>query len=126
MNAQIITLPGITIDTTALRSEFSPDGYARWEGKVSITFDNSIDGVKTVVTANWSGKDLSREGTLCDFEGESEDGDERGMLPIYEACEVFAADWSAKISAALPLPSGYDAHCNDLARRGLCTCGRAA
>lgn len=117
MQTQIISLPGLTIDTTALRSEFSPDGYARWEGKVSITFDDSIDGMTTIVTANWSGEDLSRDGMLVDFEGEAEDGEMRGMLPIYKACEVFASDWSAKISAVLPLPSGFDAHTNDLNRR---------
>lgn len=121
MSTRIISLPGLTIDTTALRSEFSPNGYARWEGKVVITFDDSIDGVKTVVTANWSGKELSRDGMLCDFEGDTDEHD-----PIYAACDAYATDWSAKVSATLPLPSGYDAHCNDLARRGLCTCGRAA
>jgi hypothetical protein len=112
MNTRIIQLPGLAIDTTALRSEFSPDGYARWEGKIVLTFDDSINGVKTVVTANWSGKELSREGLLCNFEGDADEHD-----PIYEACEVFAADWSAKVSAALPLSSGFDAHTNDLNRR---------
>lgn len=112
MQTRIISLPGLTIDTTALRSEFSPDGYARWEGKVTITFDDSIDGTKTVVTANWAGEDLSRDGMLVDFEGDADEND-----PIYAICEAVAAGWSAKISAVLPIPSGFDAHTNDIARR---------
>lgn len=108
MQTRIISLPGLTIDTTALRSEFSPDGYARWEGKVTITFDK----MPMVVTANWSGEDLSRDGMLVDFEGDADEND-----PIYAICEAVAADWSAKISVVLPIPSGFDAHTNDIEHR---------
>lgn len=109
-----IQLPGLTIDFSALRSIFAASGLPRWQGKVVVTFDDSIDGLTTVVTANWAGLDESAEGMLCDFEGDVEDGEERGMLPIYRACEVFAADWSAKISEQLKRPSAWDAHANDL------------
>jgi hypothetical protein len=115
MNTPIITLPGLTINISALRSLFSPDGLPQWTGKVVLTLDDSIDGMTTVVTANWAGKEASRDGMLVNFEGEAEDGECRGMLPIYRACEVFAESWSAEIAKHLGYPSAFDAHANDLA-----------
>lgn len=111
----MIQLPGMTIDFSALRSVFAASGLPQWQGKVVLTFDDSIDGTMTIVKANWAGLDESTQGMLCDFEGDVEDGEERGMLPIYQACEVFAADWSAKISEQIGRPSYWDAHANDLA-----------
>lgn len=114
MKTDIQIAPGL-IASLNIRSVFSPDGYPQWSGKVTFTFDDSIDGTTTIVTANWSGEELSRDGILCNFEGEAEDGEFRGMLPIYQACEVFAPNWSEIISANLPYPSAFEAHANDLA-----------
>lgn len=109
---KIIQLPGMTIDFSALRSTFSADGLPRWSGKVALTFVDTIDNTTTVITANWAGKDESTEGMLVDFEGEPEAND-----PIYEACELHAADWSREISERLGRPSRWDAHNNDIRDR---------
>lgn len=119
MNTAIITLPGLTIDISALRSVFSADGLPQWSGKVVLTFDDSIDGTTTTITANWTGREERAEGELVDFEGEAEEGDHRGMLPIYKACEVFAEGWSKTIAKHLGRPSAWDAHQNDLRDRGI-------
>lgn len=112
MNSKIISLPGLTIDCSSLRSVFASDGVSpRWSGKVVLTLIDGIDNAKTVVTANWAGQDSSSEGALCDFEGESEDP------AVYEACEAYASNWSAKISERIGRPSYWDAHHNDLADR---------
>lgn len=111
MKTPVIKLPGLTIDCSTLRSVFASDGYSpQWSGKVVLTFDDSIDGMQTVVTANWQDKENAREGLLLDFEGDSKAND-----PIYAACEVYAADWSKEIASSLPRPSAFDAHANDLA-----------
>jgi hypothetical protein len=112
-----IALPGLTIDLSNLRSVFSGEGLPQWSGKVVLTFDDSVDGTTTLVTANWSGQEESTDGILVDFEGDDDEGHERGMCPLYKACEVFAEDWSAAISAQLRPPSGWDAHQNDIERR---------
>jgi hypothetical protein len=109
MNTPIITLPGLTIDISALRSIYSANGYPQWQGKVVLTLIDGIDRTSTVVTANWSGKEESSEGTLVDFEGESEDP------TIYDECEMSAAQWSIWIAKNLGYPSAFDAHANDLA-----------
>jgi hypothetical protein len=88
----------ITIDLSAVRSIFSPDGLPQWAGKVAIT----IDGHE--VTANWAGKEEQVEGKLCDFEGEPEDGD-----PIYAMCEENAKPWSDVVAKHLGRPSTWDA-----------------
>ena len=111
------TLPGLTIDLSNLRSVFSGNGLPQWSGKVVLTFDDSVDGTTTLVTANWSGQEESTDGILVDFEGDDDEGHERGMCPLYKACEVFAGDWSAAISAQLRPPSAWDAHANDIAHR---------
>lgn len=110
MRTQIDTRTAI-IDLSGLRSEFSPDGYARWEGKVRLEF---VDGGEqiAVVTANWSAdEDQSQYGELVDFEGDSDDAS------LYAACEAYAAEIAEEISAVLPRPSSFEAHQNDLARR---------
>jgi hypothetical protein len=112
MNPRIIHLLGLTIDISSLRSLFASDGVSpRWSGKVVLTLIDGIDKTETVVTANWAGTDDSSEGTLCDFEGETEDP------TVYEACEAYAPNWSAKISERIGRPSYWDAHHNDLADR---------
>lgn len=115
MNTRTIILDNLTIDFSGLRSEFSPDGYPRWEGRVVVTVDGKT------VTANWcTAGDFSRDGTLVDFEGEPEAND-----PVYDLCEQNADAWATLITARLPNPSSLDAHHNDIARRGLCTCKAA-
>lgn len=116
MNARTIILPSLIIDFSALRSEFSPDGYPRWEGKVVLTFADD----KTV-TANWiSAQDFSRDGSLVDFEGDADEND-----PVYAKCEERASEWAALVSGRLGRPSALDAHHNDIERRKLCTCKAA-
>lgn len=115
METRRIILSNLTIDFSGLRSEISPDGYPRWEGKVVV----SVDG-KTV-TANWcSAGDFSREGTLVDFEGDADEND-----PVYGKCEANAEEWASLIAERLPRPSSFEAHHNDIERRGLCTCKAA-
>jgi hypothetical protein len=97
MSTEIIALQGLTIDVSAVRSEFSADGLPRWTGKVVLTIDEEI------VTANWSGRDESNFGTLCDFEGESEE------VELYEFCERYADNFALVISAYLGRPSMWDA-----------------
>lgn len=97
MNREIIQLQGIAIDVSAVRSEFSPDGLPRWTGKVELSFDG------TTVAANWSGMEESSRGTLCDFEGESEDPE------VYEFCERYSGNFALAISAYLGRPSTWDA-----------------
>ena len=64
------------------------------------------------VTANWSAdEDLSRHGSLVDFEGDSDDAS------LYAACEAYAATIADEISAVLPHPSSFEAHQNDITRR---------
>jgi hypothetical protein len=112
MNSKIISLLGLTIDISSLRSLFASDGVSpRWSGKVVLTLIDGIGKTETVVTANWAGKEESRDGMLCDFEGESEDS------TVYEACEAYAPNWSARISERIGRPSYWDAHHNDLADR---------
>lgn len=118
MQPRIISLPHLTIDFLALRSEYSDDGYPRWEGKVVLTFDNDF-GRFDVVTANWVGVDMSRRGDLADFEGESDDA------ALYAACEAYADVVAEAITELLANPSSFDAHHNDIVRRGLCTCKAA-
>jgi hypothetical protein len=118
MNCKTIILPHLTIDFSALRSEYSNDGYPRWEGKVVLTFDNGF-GRLDVVTANWVGVDLSRRGELVDFEGESDDA------ALYAACEAYADVVAEAITELLANPSSFEAHHNDIVRRGLCTCKAA-
>jgi hypothetical protein len=118
MNPRTIHIPYLTIDFSALRSEFSPDGLPRWEGKVVLTFDNGHGRVDTV-TANWAGVDEEKRGELVDFEGESEDD------TLYAACEAHAVAIAEEISSLLSWPSGLDAHHNDIVRLGLCTCKAA-
>jgi len=116
MLSRTINLPELTIDFSALRSEYSPDGYPRWEGKVVLAFP---DG--RTVTANWrSAQDFSREGSLVDFEGEADESD-----LVYVECDEHAEEWAALISERLGRPSSFDAHHNDIERLGLCTCKAA-
>ena len=110
----IIQLPGLTIDISALRSVFAPSGLPQWSGKIVLTFDDSIDGTTTVVTANWSGEEESCKGMLVDFEGDIDEVEMRGMLPVFNACEVFALTWSKEISNRIGRPSAFEAHANDL------------
>jgi hypothetical protein len=98
MNTAIIQLQGLTIDVSAVRSEFSPDGLPRWTGKVVLV----IDG--TTVMANWTGTEEQADGKLADFEGEPEDGD-----PIYAQCEKHVDEWSEVIAKHLGMPSTWDA-----------------
>lgn len=100
MNSNVIRLPNLSVDVSAVESVFGPDGYEQWTGKVVLTFD---DG--PVVTANWAGRELKCEGTLCDFEGEPEPND-----PIYKRCEDNADVWSTAIATHLGYPSMFDAH----------------
>jgi hypothetical protein len=106
------TLPGMTIDLTNLRSVFSADGLPQWAGMVVLTLVDAVGDKTTVVTANWAGREESTEGALVDFEGDADEHD-----PIYEACEAYAADWSAAISKELSRPSHWDAHQNDIKTR---------
>lgn len=111
MNTQskIIELPGLTIDCSALRSVFADDMYSPiWSGKVTLTLIDAIAGTTNIVTANWSFDDM-----LYDFEGESEDP------VLYEACEAYAPNWSARVIERIGRPSYWDAHQNDLADRGI-------
>lgn len=112
-HCNIIELPGLTIDISAIRSVFSTNGYPQWAGKVVLILQDSIDPASVRVAANWAGREESAGGTLCDFEGESEDP------TIYEACEAHAVGWAARISERLGRPSHWDAHHNDLRDRGI-------
>lgn len=110
MRTQIDTRTAI-IDLSGLHAEFSPDGYARWEGKVRLEFLDGSEQI-AVVTANWAAdEDQSRYGELVDFEGDSEDA------LLYATCEAYASAIAEEISAVLPRPSSFDAHQNDVARR---------
>jgi hypothetical protein len=104
MNTVIIQLQGLTIDVSAVRSEFSADGLPRWTGKVALIFQDATNPASTRITANWSGQEEQAEGKLCDFEGEPEDGD-----PIYARCEKQADEWSKVVAKHLGRPSTWDA-----------------
>ena len=109
MNTTII-FPYLSIDLSGMFPEFSPDGLVRWAGKVRLTFDNGF-GKLDNVTANWSGVELRKEGTLVDFEGESDDD------ALYTRCEELADVLAAEISAVIGYPDSWEAHSRDIAWR---------
>lgn len=90
----IITIHGLTIDFSKVRSVFGPDGLPVWSGKVNLVFRDRIAGTTTKLTANFS------VDTLTDFEGEPEDGN-----PIYKFCADRAEVWAQEIASVLGKPS---------------------
>ena len=105
-----ITFPYLSIDLSGMFPEFSPDGLVRWAGKVRLTFDNGL-GKLDVITANWSGVDLRKEGLLVDFEGDSDDES------LYARCEELADVIAAEITAVIGYPCSFDAHSRDITWR---------
>ena len=105
-----ITLPYLVIDLSGMFPEFSPDGLVRWAGKVRLTFDNGFGRIDCV-TANWSGVELRKDGSLVDFEGDSDDES------LYAGCEAMAKLLAAEITAVIGYPDRWDAHARDIAWR---------
>lgn len=97
----VITIHGLTLEFSKVRSTFDSDGLPVWSGKVTLVFRDRIAGTTTKLTANFS------VDTLADFEGEPEGGD-----PIYKFCEDHASTWAGEILDALapikaPTFAGY-------------------
>lgn len=109
MNTTII-FPYLSIDLSGMFPEFSPDGLVRWAGKVRLTFDNGL-GRLDVITANWAGVERRKEGSLVDFEGDSDDES------LYTRCEAMADVLAAEISAVIGYPDRWEAHSRDIAWR---------
>jgi hypothetical protein len=102
---QIIKLPLLVIDYSAIRSIYDRHGNLVFAGKVAITFD---DG--DIVTANWAGEPNSKEGSLVDFEGDSEE------VTLFEACEAYAHLVADEITAHMKgYPCFMEAHANERA-----------
>ncbi len=109
MNTTII-FPYLSIDLSGMFPECSPDGLVRWAGKVQLIFDNGF-GRLDVITANWSGVELRKEGSLVDFEGDSDDES------LYAGCEAMGKLLAAEITAVIGYPDSWDAHSRDIAWR---------
>jgi hypothetical protein len=109
MNTKIL-FPYLSIDLSGMFPEFSPDGLVRWAGKVRLTFDNGFGRIDCV-TANWAGVELRKDGSLVDFEGNSDDA------TLYTACEALADVLASEISAVIGYPDRWEAHSRDIAWR---------